>query len=245
MRKRLENEEISYKPSSSTTSVIDTNAKSEAATKKSASTIAAEVADKLAASSSSQFIMTSVLETFAAEEAKNAGLASESMSKPEQPIHLPDQYAFLSAPQLFATPNHSYPSALVHPPTMQNPAAAPQVHPPTMQNPAVAPQGQYIMMGNSSSQQFLESSGGIISPYGYGSIPPLPPGPPLPMPPLPMENPMMPLTHQTLQIPPQPQQQAHVTQHPPITMTQQAPAAPSFLPIQPPGNVYYGNHVPF
>nr|AFK43905.1 unknown [Lotus japonicus] len=226
MRKRLENEEISYKPSSSTTSVIDTNAKSEAATKKSASTIAAEVADKLAASSSSQFIMTSVLETFAAEEAKNAGLASESMSKPEQPIHLPDQYAFLSAPQLFATPNHSYPSALVHPPTMQNPAAAPQ--------------GQYIMMGNSSSQQFLESSGGIISPYGYGSIPPLPPGPPLPM-----ENPMMPLTNQTLQIPPQPQQQAHVTQHPPITMTQQAPAAPSFLPIQPPGNVYYGNHVPF
>ncbi|TKY47628.1 Regulation of nuclear pre-mRNA domain-containing protein 1B [Spatholobus suberectus] len=54
MRKLLDSEDSSQK----------------ASTAKSAAVIAAEVADKLAASSSSQLIMTSVLSTFAAEEAK-------------------------------------------------------------------------------------------------------------------------------------------------------------------------------
>ncbi|KAL2343018.1 hypothetical protein Fmac_004303 [Flemingia macrophylla] len=215
MRKRLDDEDSSYKASTATASVSDTNTKSAAA-------IAAEVADKLAASSSSQLIMTSVLSTFAAEEAKNACLTSESMSKPENSIPISDPNAFMSAPQLIATPNHSYPSVLV-----------PQ---PTLQNPAVASQGQYQMLCNSSSQHYLQTTGGVISPYGYGSVPPLPMGPPPPH----MVGPMVPLTHQTLQI--TQQQPAPITQQQPIKMTQQAPAPPSFRPLQPPGMVYYGNH---
>ncbi|KAK7358935.1 hypothetical protein VNO77_00876 [Canavalia gladiata] len=220
MRKRLDDEDSLHKASTATTSVTDANTKSEGATKKSAAAIAAEVADKLAASSSSQFIMTSVLSTFAAEEAKNAGLTSESMSKPEKSIPTSDPNVFMPAQQLIATPNHSYPSVLV-----------PQ---PTMQNPATTPQGQYHML-NSSSQQYLQSTGGVISPYGYGSIPPLPPLPPPPH----MGGPMVPLTHQTVQI--TQQQQVPISQHQPIKMTQQAPAPPSFRPLQSPGMVYYGN----
>lgn len=226
MRKRLDDEDSTYKASTATTPVTDANTKSEASTKKSAAAIAAEVADKLAASSSSQLIMTSVLSTFAAEEAKNAGLTSESMSKTERSIPMSDPNV-MSAQQLFGTP-HSYPSVVLPQPTMQNPAAASQ--------------GQYHMIQNSSSQQYMQqSTGGVISPYGYGSIPPLPPGPPPPH----MVGPMMPLTHQTLPItqPQPPLQPAPTTQHLPIKMTQQAPAAPSFRSIQPPpGMVYYGNN---
>ncbi|XP_061344327.1 uncharacterized protein LOC133290271 [Gastrolobium bilobum] len=222
MRKRLDNEDFSHKASTATTSVADANTNSEAATKKSAAAIAAEVADKLAASSSSQLIMASVLSTFAAEEAKNAGLNSESMSKPEKSMPMSDPNAFISTQQLISTPNHSYPSVLIPQPIMQNPAAASQ--------------GQYHMLCNSSSQQYLQSTGGVVSPYGYGSIPQLPPGPPPPH----MAGPMVPLTHQTLQI--TQQQPAPITQHLPINMTQQAPAPPSFRPLQPPGMVYFGNH---
>lgn len=217
MRERLDNEDSSYKIPTATTSVTNTNSKSEAATK-SAATIAAEVADKLAASSSSQLIMTSVLSTFAAESAKNAGLTSESLSNSEKSVSMPDPNV-MPAQQLFAT-QHSYPSVLVPQPTMQNPAAASQ--------------GQYHMLQN--TQQYLQPTGGVISPYGYGSIPPLPPGPPPPH----MVGPMMPMTHQTLQM--TQQMSAPVTQHLPINMTQQAPTAPSFQPIQPPGMVYYSNH---
>ncbi|XP_027364108.1 regulation of nuclear pre-mRNA domain-containing protein 1B isoform X2 [Abrus precatorius] len=222
MRKRLDNEDSSYKESTATTSVTEANTKSEAAVKKSAAAIAAEVADKLTASSSSQLIMSSVLSTFAAQEAKNAGLSSEPMPKPEMSIPMSDPNVFMPAQQLIATPNHSYPSVLVPQPTMQNPAAASQ--------------NQYHMLCNSSSQQFLQSTAGVISPYGYGSIPPLPPGPPPPH----MVGPMVTPTHQTLQI--TQQQPVPITQHQPITMTQQAPAPPSFRPLQPPGMVYYGNH---
>lgn len=214
MRKRLDDEDSSYKASTATTSATDANTKSETATKKSAAAIAAEVADKLAASSSSQLIMTSVLSTFAAEEAKNACLTSESMSKPEKSIPISDANVFMSAQQLIAAPNHSYPSVMVPQPTMQNPAAASQ--------------GQYQILSNSSSQHYMQSTGGVISPYGYGSVPPLPPGPPPPH----MVGPMVPLTHQTTQI----------TQQQPVPISQQAPAPPSFRPLQPPGMVYYGNH---
>ncbi|KAK7318560.1 hypothetical protein RJT34_03263 [Clitoria ternatea] len=222
MRKRLGNEDSSYKASTATTTVSDTNTKSDVETKKSAAAIAAEVADKLAASSSSQLIMTSVLSTFAAQEAKGAGLTSESMSKPEKSIPMSDPNVFMPAQQLIATPNQSYPPVLVSQPTMQNPTAASQ--------------GQFHMLSNSSSQQYLQSTGGVISPYGYGSIPPLPAGPPPPH----MVSPMVPLTHQTLSI--TQQQPAPITQHQPIKMTQQAPAPPSFRPLQPPGMAFYGNH---
>ncbi|XVF20871.1 hypothetical protein REPUB_Repub12eG0040400 [Reevesia pubescens] len=74
MRKRLNDED--YISTSSATMVlsIDANAKAVETPKRTAATIAAKVADKLAASNSSQMIMHSVLSTFAAEEANNAGL---------------------------------------------------------------------------------------------------------------------------------------------------------------------------
>ncbi|KAK7369387.1 hypothetical protein VNO80_11424 [Phaseolus coccineus] len=221
MRKRLD-EDSSYKASTATSSFTDVNTKSEAATKKSAAAIAAEVADKLAASASSQFIMTSVLSSFAVEEAKNVCLTSESMSKPEQSAPISDPNVFMSSQQLIATSNHSYPPVMVPQPTLQNPTATSQ--------------GQYQLLGSSSSHHYLQSSGGVIAPYGYGSAPPLPLGPPPPH----MVGPMVPLTHQTMQI--SQQQPAPIAPHQPIQLTQQAPAPPSFRPLQPPGMVYYGNH---
>ncbi|KAG4387527.1 hypothetical protein GLYMA_11G237400v4 [Glycine max] len=199
MRRILDNEDFSQKVSVA----------------KSAAAIAAEVADKLAASSSSQLIMTSVLSTFAAEEAKNAGLTSESTSKHEIPMTSSDPHMFRSPQQLIAAPNHSYPSVLV-------------AQPPPLQNAAPSSQGQFHMLSNPPSQQFVQSTGGIITPYGYGSIPPLPPAPQLPT----HVGAMVPLTHQTLQI----------TPHQQIPITQQAPAPPTFRPLQPPGMVYYTNH---
>ncbi|KAK7305974.1 hypothetical protein VNO77_43888 [Canavalia gladiata] len=216
MRQRLDNEGSPQNASIATTSATDTDAKSEAATKKSAATIAAEVADKLAASSSSQLIMTSVLSTFAAEEAKNAGLTSESTSKHEISMPTSDAHVFVSTQQLITTPNHSYPSVLVAQPTLQNVASASQ--------------SQYHMLGNPSSQQYVQSTGRIISPYGYGSIPPLPQVPPPAAPHV--AGTMVPLTHQTLPINP----------HQLTPVTQAAPAPPSFRPLQPPGMVYYANH---
>ncbi|XP_061337434.1 uncharacterized protein LOC133284442 isoform X2 [Gastrolobium bilobum] len=215
MRERLDNEDSSQKASTATTSATDANAKSAAATKKSAATIAAEVADKLAASSSSQLIMASVLSTFAAEEAKNAGQTSESTSKHEMSMPSSDPHIFMSSQQLIAAPNHSYPSVLVTQQTMQN-AAVP------------SSQGQYHMLCNPSSQQYVQSTGGAISPYGYGSIPSLPPVPPPPH----VVGTMVPLTYQTLQ----------TTQHQAIPITQQAPAPLNFQPLQPPGMVYYPNY---
>ncbi|MED6148377.1 hypothetical protein PIB30_052685 [Stylosanthes scabra] len=224
MRKRLDNEDFLYQASTATTSVANANAKSEAATKRSTAAIAAEVADKLAASSSSQLIMSSVLSSFAAEEAKSAGLASESTPNPDKSIPTSDRNVFMSSQQLLTTPIQSYPSVVV-----------PQ---PTLQNPASASQGQYQMIQNTPSQQYLQATVGVVPPpYGYGSIPPLPPGPPPPH----MMGSIVPMSHQTLQISQQPP--APITQHLPVhNMPQQAPAPHGFQPLQPPGMVYYGNH---
>ncbi|XP_062098530.1 actin cytoskeleton-regulatory complex protein pan1-like isoform X2 [Humulus lupulus] len=239
MRKRLEGEDYVSKPSNAaTSSPADASAAAGQTPKKSAAAIAAEVADKLAASSSSQLIMSSVLSTFAAEEAKKAHLTKastpsrsftsmptssgvDSASKLEKPASVSDPNIYVSAQPLTAPPpSHSYQSVLV-----------PQ---PTMQNQASNSQGQYHMLSNPASQQFLQPSGGVMVPYGYSSIPPLPPGPPPPPPPH-MVSPMVPLTQQPLQL----TQQMAMAQPPPIT--QQPPSTPSFRPLQPPGILYYGH----
>ncbi|KAF2284110.1 hypothetical protein GH714_019135 [Hevea brasiliensis] len=244
MRKRLNDED--YVPSASTTQLIDTNAKAGQTTKRTAAAIAAEVADKLAASSSSQMIMHSVLSTFAAEEAKNAGLTKvstpsnslaavptnsviDSLSKPEKSLAISDPSVFMPAGSLSAPSNHSYQPVLLSPPTMQN-----QAH---------SSQAQFHMLPN-PSQQYLQPSGGIMTPYGYGSISPLPPGPP-PPPPY-MVSPMVPLAQQPSQITqqqqmPMAQQQAPITRQQPMPLNQQAPGPPSFRSLQPPVMVYYGH----
>lgn len=132
---------------------------SEAATKKSAATIASEVADKLIASSSSQLIRSSVLSTFVIEEAKSARLTPESTSNSMISMPNSDAHVFMQAQQLTVVPNHSYPSVLVTQLTMHS--TAPSL------------QGQYYLYSNPSPQQYVQSTGGVISPYGYGSIPPL------------------------------------------------------------------------
>nr|XP_048334903.1 regulation of nuclear pre-mRNA domain-containing protein 1B isoform X1 [Ziziphus jujuba var. spinosa] len=245
MRKRLDDEEYVIKPSAATISSTDANAKAGQMHRKSAAAIAAEVADKLAASTSSQLIMSSVLSSFAAEEAKNAGLTKastssssftsvamslgmDSMSKSEKSIPVSDPNVFMSAQLLTAPapPNHSYQSVLV-----------PQ---PTVQNQAPTSQAQYHLLSNPTSQQYLQPSGGVMAPYGYGgSMPNLPPGPPQPPPH--MVSPMVPLGQQPLQLS---QQQPMSLAQPPPSITQQSqqpPAAPSFRPLQPPGMAYYGN----
>lgn len=243
MRKRLEDEDYVSKPSNATTSPADANAAAGQTPKKSAAAIAAEVADRLAASSSSQFIMSSVLSTFAAEEAKNAGLTKASTSsnsftsmptssgmdlasKPEKSTSVSDPNIFMSAQPLSAPPNHSYQSVLLSQPALQNQAPNSQA--------------QYHMLSNPASQQYLQPSGGVMAPYGYSSIPPLPPGPPPPPPPH-MVSPIVPLAQQqAMSLAPQPPP-LPITQQQAMLLTQQPPAAPSFRPLQAPGIVYYGH----
>ncbi|KAE8649158.1 hypothetical protein Csa_015329 [Cucumis sativus] len=184
----------------SKTSIIDSNAKAGQTPKKSAAAIAAEVADKLAASSSSQMIMTSVLSTFAAEEAKHTNLtktnnglnafaskpmrsSANSITKPEASAVGSDPNVFMSMQPLAAPANHSYQSVMVPQPTMQSQASNSQT--------------QYQMLPSAPSQQYLQLSNGVLTPYGYGSLPSSTPVPPPPMPH--MVSPVVPLTQQMLQ----------------------------------------------
>ncbi|OMO56002.1 hypothetical protein CCACVL1_26833 [Corchorus capsularis] len=236
MRKLLNDEDYV-----STSATLDANAKAGETPKRTAAAIAAEVADKLAASSSSQMIMHSVLSTFAAEEAKNAGLknsltsvpvnsVTDAVSKSEKSVPVADPNAFVPAQALAPPINHSYQSVMV-----------PQ---PAMQNQTTTSQAQYHMLPNMASQQYLQPSGGTVNPYGsYGGMPPLPPGPP-PPPPY-MVSPMVPLTPQALPITqqqpvPAAQQTTPMTQQQLLPLTQ-PPVPPSFRPLQPPGMVYYGH----
>ncbi|CAA3025001.1 Hypothetical predicted protein [Olea europaea subsp. europaea] len=164
--------------------------------RKSAASIAAEVADRLAASSSSRYIMTSVLSTFAAEEAKNAGLMNSSTSsasfssrvsspilKPENHLPVTDPNVFMPALQLNYPQNNAYQSLMVTPPTIQGQISNSKV--------------PYHSISN-LPQQYLLPSGVIVGSYDYGSLPPLPPGPSPPAPPPYMVNPMVPLVQQPL-----------------------------------------------
>ncbi|XP_044470462.1 regulation of nuclear pre-mRNA domain-containing protein 2-like isoform X2 [Mangifera indica] len=234
MRMRLNDEDYVSNPSATTTPSVDVNAKAGQTPKRTAAAIAAEVADKLTASSSSQMIMHSVLSTFAAEEAKNAGLVkastssnsftpipvnsvADTISKSEKPMPVSDPSMFLPSQLLTALPNHSYQTVLV-----------PQ---PTLPNQTSTSQAQYHMLSNPPSQQYLQPPGGIMTPYGYSSIRPMPAGPP---PPAHMVSPMVPLTHQPI---PLAQQPAPMNQQIPV-LTQQPPAPPSFRPLQRPGMYY-------
>ncbi|CAL1400960.1 unnamed protein product [Linum trigynum] len=216
MIKRLNDEDYVPKATTATQTEADTNGKAGHTPKKTAAAIAAEVADKLAASSSSQMIMHSVLSSFAAEAAKTGALRSTPVSSSANDS-VPDPAMFMSAQQPLS--------------------AAPSNHPyHTMQNQIPSSQPQFHMMPNPSSQQYLQPPGGIVTPYGYGSISSLPSGPPPPPPPY-MINPMAPMAQQ-------PPSQVPITQQQQMTLTQQQAAGgpPGFRPLQPPGMVYYGHH---
>uniref|UniRef100_A0A2P2KHZ0 Uncharacterized protein n=2 Tax=Rhizophora mucronata TaxID=61149 RepID=A0A2P2KHZ0_RHIMU len=242
MQKRLNDENYVSKASTATTLPVDANAISGQTPKRTAAAIAAEVADKLAASSSSQMIMHSVLSTFAAEEAKNACLTeastlsnsytamtinsvTDSLSKPENTFSASDPNIFMPAQSVTAPLNRSYQSIML-----------PQ---PSMQHQTTSSQTQFNILPKPPSQQYLQPSGGVLTSFGYGA--PLSPGPPLP--PSYMVSPMVPLTQQPSQITQQQpillaQQQGPVAQQQQIALTQQS-QDPSFRPLQPPGMVYY------
>ncbi|XP_050380303.1 uncharacterized protein LOC126797635 [Argentina anserina] len=230
MRKRLNDDNYIFNPSSA-----DANSKGGQTPKKSAAAIAALVADKLTASSSSQLIMTSVLSTFAAEEAKNAGLTkpstssnsfpstpkssgTDSLSKPERSISASDPVIYMSTQLTAVLPNHAYQSAMV----------------PQLQNHVPTSQPQFHMLQNPSSQQYIQPSGNVMPQYVYGNVPPLPLG--LPPPPQHMVSHVLPLSQQPLQMSQQPSPITQQQQH--IPLIQQPP---SFRPLQPPGIVYYSH----
>ena len=219
MRRRLNGEVL--KASGTTTVPVDSNAKAGQTPKRTAAAIAAEVAEKLAASSSSQMIMHAVLSTFAAEEAKNA-------PKPETSLPVSDPNVFMLAQPLTAPTTHSYQSVLFTQPTMQN------------QTPTT--QSQFHILPNPSSQPYIQPGGGIATPYAYGNFSVLPPGPPLP-PPYKVSQ-TVPLAQQPSQMPqqqplPVAQQEAPINQKQPRSLTQQTLGA-NFRP-QPPGLEYYGH----
>ncbi|KAJ7956875.1 Regulation of nuclear pre-mRNA domain-containing protein 1B [Quillaja saponaria] len=157
MRKRLGDEDFVMRVSTASSLAMGANGIPEQTTKKSTAAIAA-LADKLTASSSSQLIMSSVLSTFAAEEAKNAGLTKASSdttltSQPDKFMPVSDSNVLMPSQQRIATPSHSYPSILV-----------PQ---PTMQNQILVSHGQYHMLPNPSSNQYMQPTGGWISPICF------------------------------------------------------------------------------
>ncbi|XP_065018401.1 UPF0400 protein C337.03-like [Musa acuminata AAA Group] len=215
--------------------------------KKTAAAIAAEVADKLAASTHSQQIMTSVLSTFAAEEAKNAGLAASTTTtsnsfsaappdrriKAEKPLPISDTTAtaFIPVQPIVVPTPHQAQAVLLQ----QNP----------VQSQASAPQTQYSMYPV-STQQYLQHPGGVMIglPYTYSALPPPPPPQPQminmgrPSPSAQQQQPMA-----LIQQPPPPppltmNQPMQITQQPPKFALQQ-PAPPSYRPLQQPGITFY------
>lgn len=223
MRKQLDEDHV-FEPKPSTTST-DANAKPDQTSKKSAAAIAAEVADRLAASTSSQYIMTSVLSTFAAEAAKNAGLTSSSTSttsfssKSESPS-VSDPTAFMPAQ---VTPSQNPYQAVVAQPSIQGQVSNSQAH--------------FISI-QPSMQQYMQS--GMAGSYDYGGLTPMLPGPPPPAPPSYMVSPMVPLMPQTPQITQQ-QMLSMGHQTVPMPISQQPPPPASFRPLAPPGMVYYSH----
>lgn len=181
--------------------------------KKSTKSIAAEVADMLAASSSSQYIMTSVLSTFAAEEAKTAQLAKSS-SAPEQVVSQEVVYQ------------------KTQPSMMQNQILNSQGQYLSLAN---APPLQYMNV----SSGIVTSYGG----YATFPPPLPPGPPPHVPPPLYTMSPLVPpQTHSSLQINQQ-QQQQQSSQFNQFLPAPPLPPGPSFRPVAPPnqasGMVYY------
>ncbi|XP_071703112.1 uncharacterized protein [Rutidosis leptorrhynchoides] len=121
IRKRLDDKNYvaDFKPSSATPPVVDTKAGS----KKSAADIAAEVADRLAASTSSQYIMSSVLSTFAAEK----GLTKTTTAPISKPEFTPTQTQV-------STNNGAYQNVIMPQPTLV-PTSQPQYMQQYMQQP--------------------------------------------------------------------------------------------------------------
>ncbi|CAA6658801.1 unnamed protein product [Spirodela intermedia] len=197
--------------------------------KKTAAAIAAEIADKLTASSRSQQIMTSVLSSFAAEEAKNANLSSAAglPNSDGRPIAV-SETGFVPAQSLGGTSAHQHQAVLV-----------PQQ---AMQSQASMPQPQYSVFPN-PPQYSVQPSGAVLIgvPYTYSNLPPPPP-------PVQVMNLARPQLTQQQQQQQQQQQGMAIMQTPapppPPPMAMQGsmtlqPALPSYRPLQSSGMAFY------
>ncbi|MCL7030016.1 hypothetical protein MKW94_009744 [Papaver nudicaule] len=199
MRKRLNNE-------ADASSSADANSKA-----KTAASIAALVADKLTASTSSQQIMTSVLSRFAAQEAKGVGSVTTTTAAPTTPSVM-DSNVYITAQPPTAPTTPSYQTVVMHQPS-------------PIQNQASTSQPLYhLMTTQPTHQQYLQPPSGIMTgvTYSYSNLQqpqaPSQQAPPQPGPPPPQH--MMNLAV------------ASYTQ-------QQPPVPPSFRPLQPPAMLYY------
>ncbi|PKA58086.1 hypothetical protein AXF42_Ash019312 [Apostasia shenzhenica] len=212
MRRRLNNEAptIPHKPES--------NGMVSEPLKKSAAAIAAEVADRLAASTHSQQIMTSVLSTFAAEEAKNAGLStmstSNSSTTPKNNMNLEKPLVVSSTPQsqynLYPAPVQQY---------LQPSAAGVMIGVPytfTTLPPPPPPAPQIMNMARPPALQ---------------PLPPLQQPPPIAMVQQSALQQAAPMAMHQLQLPMNQQQAGQ------FGLMQ--PAPPSYRPLQPPSMVFY------
>ncbi|KAK1290621.1 hypothetical protein QJS10_CPB18g01263 [Acorus calamus] len=214
MRRRLRNDPIITSTSNPPTTA--SNAPTETS-KRTAASIAAEVADKLTASTSSQQIMTSVLSTFAAEAVKNASLSDSSREnrKPETPIPI-------STPTMVQ----------MRPP------------PPMIQSSSPISQTQYTIFPAPPTQQYLQPPTMLQLPYTFnGLLPPLPLPAPPPQQSRPQQmlglvppNPSMAALQQPM---PLAQQPGSLTLQMAMALQQPAPP-PSYRPLQPPSLVFYG-----
>ncbi|KAL3818889.1 hypothetical protein ACJIZ3_004794 [Penstemon smallii] len=207
MRKYLNEDRVfESKPSTTLTNVNGNSTQ----TTKSAATIAAEVADKLTASSSSQYIMASVLSSFAAQEAKNSESKSESLPPP-----VSDPNVFMQSQNNPPQTNPYHQHAMMTQPSIQGQISNSQAH--------------YHSIPN--MQYMQQPSSGYVNSYDYSSYPPMQSVAPPPY----MVSPMVPSAQQPLQMS---QQQPLTMGHQPST-PQQPHAPPSFRPAQGPGVVYY------
>ncbi|XP_073059043.1 uncharacterized protein [Primulina eburnea] len=229
MRKQLEeNLVFSIKPSAPSSFA---NAKPEHMTKKSAAAIAAEVADKLTASSSSKDIMISALSSLAAEEAKKAALMNFLSSSTPFSKALPNS---VPDPNFAAQPN---------PENSPYQSLMPQT---SIQGQIFHTQALYHSTLNPPPFQYLQSPCGNMISYEYGNLPPLPPVPPPPVRPSYMVSPMVSLNQNQMHMA---QQQMHSGLQPstlsmqqPMPLPQQLHAPPNFRPLAPgqsPGALYY------
>ncbi|CAA7395088.1 unnamed protein product [Spirodela intermedia] len=197
--------------------------------KKTAAAIAAEIADKLTASSRSQQIMTSVLSSFAAEEAKNANLSSAAgLPNSDGRSIAVSETGFVPAQSLGGTSAHQHQAVLV-----------PQQ---AMQSQASMPQPQYSVFPN-PPQYSVQPSGAVLIgvPYTYSNLPPPPP-------PVQVMNLARPQLTQQQQQHQQQQQGMAIVQTPapppPPPMAMQGsmtlqPALPSYRPLQSSGMAFY------
>ncbi|CAA3023373.1 Hypothetical predicted protein [Olea europaea subsp. europaea] len=175
MRKHLNEDHIT--DSKAFIASADTNTKPAQRTEKAAAVVAAELADKLATSRSSQYIFTSILSEYAAAEAKNAGLVKSSSP-------LTSFSSVSNAPMLrpVSDQNVSMPAQQPNPP-QNNPFQSHMVPRPSIKGQISYSPYLCQSLPKPPSQQYLQPPGGIVASYDYGNFLPLPPRPPPPPPP--------------------------------------------------------------